>query len=306
MAVAAVTVRRIARSRNNSRHTRHSTTFVAHMIQQTHFTEIIVLLANCCVPEPVASAQDNSAAPGVDAPLRKDVDPVLKPRYTRQAENAFVASATPDNPEWAEPTRMQHWINAGNWTAIGEFRKQFEPSAAERIHTKTCSDLAYEPPARGTVEVSDLSPDRACLGRFRASPLHRMCSNQEVRRPETDWGEPGGGDFHGSPWLRTHGPGPLRLLLAATPHWKVCSLYRPLSGWNVPELAKGVVCTPRPSQAQGRAPRYRNPVNRQPTFLESKKQQARSAVPSGDFGDCTGPEFARPDHGRRDRATGRS
>jgi len=32
---------------------------------------------------------------------------------------------------------------------------------------------------------------------------------------------------------------------------KVCSFYRPRSGWPVPELATGVVCTPRPSQAQG-------------------------------------------------------
>jgi hypothetical protein len=50
----------------------------------------------------------------------------------------------------------------------------------------------------GTVEVSALSPHRACLGRLRASALPRMCSSQEVRRRATDRGEPGGGYFNGS------------------------------------------------------------------------------------------------------------
>jgi len=40
-----------------------------------------------------------------------------------------------------------------------------------------------------TAEVSAFSRHRACLGRFRTSALPRMCSNQEMRRPETDRGE---------------------------------------------------------------------------------------------------------------------
>ena len=80
-------------------------------MQHTPVAKIILSLAIFCMNVIVTSAQDASAP---DVPLRKDVDLILRLKYTRLAEDAFIASATPDNPEWDEPTRMQYWVHVGN------------------------------------------------------------------------------------------------------------------------------------------------------------------------------------------------
>ena len=114
----------------------------------------------------VAQVVDAQAHPAEAAPvpLRKDVDPLLRMKYTRLAEEAFRAAATPDNPEWDEPTRMLHWVQAGDWKAVGGVLKQFDAESARRIHVKICSDLMYSNPR------SVLLPEDA-LGLADASPI---------------------------------------------------------------------------------------------------------------------------------------
>ncbi|MFT5526274.1 MAG: hypothetical protein ACI9HK_004248, partial [Pirellulaceae bacterium] len=139
------------------------------MIQYTHLARLALLLAIFSVSASQIHAQD---APADEVPLRKDIEPIVRPKYTRLAEQAFLAAATPNDPEWDEPTRLQHWVRAGNWSAIGEFLKQFEPVAAERIHTKLCSDIAYANPKATMLPADVIGLADASLEELNERQIH--------------------------------------------------------------------------------------------------------------------------------------
>ena len=135
-----------------------------HMIKYKPLGQFVLLIACCFAPGIVASAQDDTPNAPAEVPLRKDVDPFGRVKYTRLTEEAFLAAATPNDPEWGEPTRMLHWVRAGDWEAIGIFLKLFEPEAAVRIHTKICSDLTYANPKATMLPADVIGLADASLG----------------------------------------------------------------------------------------------------------------------------------------------
>ncbi|QDU92854.1 hypothetical protein Pla8534_06270 [Lignipirellula cremea] len=101
--------------------------------------------------------------PPAVVPLRKDVNALAGFRYTRLAEEAFEAAVIPEDPEWDEPTRLRHWVRAGDWEAVGKFLALFEPESARRLHTKILSDLSYANPKptllpEDVLALADASP----------------------------------------------------------------------------------------------------------------------------------------------------
>lgn len=107
----------------------------------------------------LAVAQEEDA----ENTLRRDADEFFKIKFSRQAEEAFRAAATEEDPAWDEPTRLLHWVQAGDWQAVARFLEQFEPEAARRIHAKIMSDLAFARPEplmrpEDVLALADASP----------------------------------------------------------------------------------------------------------------------------------------------------
>lgn len=97
--------------------------------------------------------------------LRKDVDSLLKIKFSRTTEEAFRALvARPENSEEIlESENLLRWVQAGDWTSVRELLDQFEPESARRIHAKILSDLAYSTPKstmlpQDVLALADASP----------------------------------------------------------------------------------------------------------------------------------------------------
>ncbi|MEQ8789378.1 MAG: hypothetical protein RIC55_24000 [Pirellulaceae bacterium] len=106
-----------------------------------------------------AFAQQNDAEPA----LRKDADEFARVKFTRQAEEAFRAAAAVEDPDWDEPTRLLHWVQAGKWREVAKLLAQFEAEPARRIHAKIMSDLAFARPEsmmlpEDVLALADASP----------------------------------------------------------------------------------------------------------------------------------------------------
>ena len=80
----------------------------------------------------------------VDPDLRKDDAQFTRIRYTRTAEDAFIAAATRNTESLEEVELLRHWVKAGQWKDIQEFLKQFHPASSRRIFEKITSDILYK------------------------------------------------------------------------------------------------------------------------------------------------------------------
>lgn len=152
-----------------------------------------LLVVTCVVASLLArdvQAQQEKTEPAPPA-LRKDVDPIVKVKFSRRAEEAFraVAVALPDDA--SEGERLLYQVQAGRWEDVRDFLKLFEPESGRRIHTRIVSDLAFSNPKSvllpmEVVRLADASPvelddkQTSALGRLLLLAMQGSESNAEL------------------------------------------------------------------------------------------------------------------------------